>query len=144
MFIHLTDDAAVAPQLAPADMAEAAARGFTVIVNNRPDGEERDQPACATMRAAAEKAGLAYTAIPVDQSGFGRDQVDAMAAVLADAPGPVLAFCRSGTRSAHLWALAEASRGKDPDSLIAAAAAGGYDLRALGAALRQLSAAARP
>ena len=130
MFIRLTESVAVAGQIAPVDIATAAAQGFTAIVNNRPDGEDFGQPPCAEMRAAAVAAGVAYTAIPVSH-GFTRAQVTDMAAVLDAATGPVLAFCRSGTRSTNLWALAEASRGGDADAIIAAAASGGYDVTSL-------------
>ncbi len=130
MFIRLTDSVAVAGQIAPEDIADAAAAGFTTIVNNRPDGEDAGQPADADLRAAAAAAGLAYTALPV-ANGFSREQVSAMAAVLDGATGPVLAFCRSGTRSTNLWALAEASRGGDTDTIVAAAANGGYDISGL-------------
>ncbi len=130
MFIRLTESVAVAGQIAPVDIATAVAQGFTTIVNNRPDGEEFGQPPCAEMRAAAVAAGVGYTAIPVGH-GFTRVQVSDMAAVLAAATGPVLAFCRSGTRSTNLWALAEASRGGDADAIIAAAASGGYDVSSL-------------
>lgn len=137
MFIKLTDRVSVAGQLAPEAMAEAAAQGFATIVNNRPDGEAPDQPPGEAMRAAAEAAGLAYVAIPVDHTGFRPEQVEAMAAALEH--GPVLAFCRSGTRSANLWALAEAKRGGDPHAIVAAAAGGRYDVSGLLPALKQLS-----
>jgi uncharacterized protein (TIGR01244 family) len=130
VFIRLTESVAVAGEIAPADIAIAAAQGFTTIVNNRPDGEDYGQPTCADMRAAAVAAGVSYTAIPVGH-GFTREQVTEMAAVLTAATGPVLAFCRSGTRSSNLWALAEASRGGDADAIIAAAASGGYDVAGL-------------
>ncbi len=130
MFIRLTDSVAVAGQIAPDDVAAAAAAGFTTIVNNRPDDEEPGQPADADLRAAAAAAGVGYTALPVAH-GFSREQVTAMAAVLDAATGPVLAFCRSGTRSTNLWALAEASRGGDADTIVAAAARGGYDVAGL-------------
>lgn len=126
MFIRLTDTIAVAGQLAPADLYAAAAAGYRHVVNNRPDGEEPGQPASAAMAAAAATAGLTYAAIPVDHHGLTPAQVDAMAATLAAATGPVLAFCRSGTRSTHLWALAAAAGGGDPDAIIAAAARGGF------------------
>ena len=136
MFIRLTEAVSVAGQLAPEAMAEAAAQGFATIVNNRPDGEAPGQPAGAEIEAAARAAGLSYVAIPVDHSGFRADQVEAMAAALEN--GPVLAFCRSGTRSANLWALAEARRGGDPEAIVAAAAAGRYDVSGLMPVLRQL------
>ena len=139
MFIRLTDSISVAPQIAPEDCAVARAQGFVSIVNNRPDGEAAGQPACAAMRAAAEAAGLRYLAIPIDHMGFGMSQIDAMAAELEDAGGPVLAFCRSGTRSTNLWALAEARRGGDPDAIVAAAEGGGYDVSGLLPTLRKLA-----
>lgn len=140
MFIRLTDAVSVAGQIGPADIATAAASGFTSVVNNRPDNEEPGQPSCADMRAAAAAAGIAYTAIPVDHRGFDMAQVAAMAAVLDAAAGPVLAFCRSGTRSANLWALAEAKRGGDADTIITAAASGRYDVSGLRATLAGLAA----
>lgn len=140
MFIRLTDAVAVAGQIAPGDIAAAAAAGFVHIVNNRPDGEEHGQPADAEMHAAAVAAGLGYTAIPVDHHGLSLEQVSEMAAVLDDANGPILAFCRSGTRSANLWALAEAQRGGDPDTIVAAAASGRYDVSGLRPALEGLAA----
>ena len=140
MFIRLTSTISVAPQIAPADCAAARAQGFTAIVNNRPDDEVHGQPACAFMRAAAEAAGLRYTAIPVDHSGLSMAQVEAMAAALDAADGPLLAYCRSGTRSTNLWALAEAKRGGDPDAIVAAAADGGYDVSGMLPMLRQLAA----
>ena len=125
---RIDDRISVAPQIQPEDVAEIAAAGFTAIVNNRPDEEESGQPSGAEIRAAAEAAGLAYSEIPVTQSGFSHPQIDAMAAALAASPGPVLAYCRSGTRSCNLWALAAAKDGGHPDTLSAKAAATGYDL----------------
>jgi uncharacterized protein (TIGR01244 family) len=79
----------------------------------------------------------------VTHAGFSGSQVDAMAAILADAPRPLLAYCRSGTRSTLLWALAEAQRGSDPDALADAAAAAGYDLAPVRLAMDALAARAR-
>ena len=128
MIRPITPNVSVAPQIAPGDIPAIKAAGFTAIVNNRPDGEEPGQPSGDAIRAAAENAGLAYTAIPVTHAGFSHPQLDAMAAALAAAGGPVLAFCRSGTRSCNLWALAEAKAGGDPAALIDQAGAAGYDL----------------
>ena len=125
---RITPDVSVAPQIAPEDIAAIKAAGFLAIVNNRPDGEEPGQPSGDAIRVAAEDAGLAYTAIPVTGAGFAHPQLDAMAAALAAAPGPVLAYCRSGTRSCNLWALAEAKAGGDPAALTDQAGAAGYDL----------------
>jgi uncharacterized protein (TIGR01244 family) len=125
---RIDDSISVAPQIAPEDVPALAASGFRAIVNNRPDGEDLGQPEGEAVRAAAEAAGLAYTAIPVTHAGFSAAQVEAMAGAIEAAGGPVLAYCRSGTRSCNLWALAQASRGGDPDALTAKAAGAGYDL----------------
>ena len=122
---------AVAPQIRPEDVPAIAAAGYVAIVNNRPDGEEAGQPAGDAIRAAAEAAGLAYTAIPVTQAGFSLAQVQAMIGALEGANGPVLAYCRSGTRSCNLWALAGAGLGEDADTLTAKAAGAGYDIAGL-------------
>jgi uncharacterized protein (TIGR01244 family) len=128
MFSRVTDQLQVSPQIGLAEVAEAAAQGVTLIVNNRPEGESDDQTPGTEIEAAARAAGLAYVAIPVTHAGFSAPQVTAMADALNSASGPVLAYCRSGTRSTLLWALAEASAGGDPDALTNMAAKAGYDL----------------
>lgn len=136
---RIDETISVAPQIAPEQVAEIARAGFRGIVNNRPDGEEPGQPAGEAIRAAAEAAGLRYAAIPVTPGGIAPDQVEAMAAALDAAEGPVLAFCRSGTRSTNLWALARAQRGDDPATLVARAAGAGYDLSGIRPLLDRLS-----
>jgi uncharacterized protein (TIGR01244 family) len=141
--IHRIDDTiSVAPQIAPGELGEIAEDGFALVINNRPDHEEHGQPDGAAIAEAARAAGLDYVAIPVTPGGFSAAQVEAMAAALGGAKGPVLAFCRSGTRSTNLWALAEASQGVDPDELIAKAAAAGYDLSGIRPTLAALAARA--
>jgi uncharacterized protein (TIGR01244 family) len=128
MFRTLTDDILVSPQIDTDAVAQAAALGVTLIVNNRPEGESEDQISGAEIEAAARGAGLDYVAIPITHAGFSQPQVEAMAAALEKAEGKILAYCRSGTRSTLLWALAEASQGSDPDALTEVAAAAGYDV----------------
>ena len=128
MFRQLTDQVFVSPQINLAEVAEAAAQGVTLIINNRPEGESDDQVSGAEIETAAHAAGMDYAAIPVTHAGFSQWQMEAMAKALGEASGPVLAYCRSGTRSTLLWALAEASRGRNPGVLAAQAAAAGYDL----------------
>jgi len=135
----LNESISVAPQILPDDLPAIAAAGFKAVVNNRPDGEEAGQPSDALIRAAAEAAGLAYHAVPVGHAGIRQDQLDAMTAALVAADGPVLAFCRSGTRSCHLWALAAAQAGRNPALLQAQAAAAGYDLAPLRPSLDRLA-----
>lgn len=137
---RLDDTISVAPQIAPQDLAAIKAAGFVAVVNNRPDREEPGQPDGDTIRAATEAAGLAYHAIPVGQDGLTPALLAATAAVLADAGGPVLAYCRSGTRSCNLWALAAAQRGEAADALTAKAAGAGYDLTGLRGVLDRLAA----
>lgn len=131
MFRTLDPSISVFGQIEPEDVAAAKAQGFAMIVNNRPDDEQSGQPAGAAIEAAARDAGLGYVAIPVDHSGFSEWQVAAMADALQKADGPVLAFCRSGTRSTYLWALARHSLGDDGETLIAKAAGAGYDLSSI-------------
>ncbi|WP_374540625.1 TIGR01244 family sulfur transferase [Sphingorhabdus sp.] len=128
MFRKLTDNIYASPQIGLAEVAEAARLGVRLIVNNRPEGESEDQIAGAEIEAAARAAGIDYVAIPVTHSGFSEPQVKAMAKALDGAGGPVLAYCRSGTRSTLLWALSEASQGGDPDALTNMAAKAGYDI----------------
>lgn len=139
MIRKINDRLSVAPQIDPADVVEAARAGFVAIINNRPDNEEAGQPDSDAVRAVAETLGLAYHAIPVTMGNMSASHVEAMRQALDAANGPVLAFCRSGTRSTNLWALAEASRGENPAGLIEAAAAAGYDLNGIRPVLDQLS-----
>jgi uncharacterized protein (TIGR01244 family) len=127
-FRRLTENVLVSPQLALEDIAAAATAGIAMIVNNRPDGEEPDAPQGADISAAAAVAGLNYVAIPIGHSGFSEPQVDAMITALEQAEGPILAYCRSGTRSTFLWALAAAKQGEEPDSIARIAMQAGYDV----------------
>jgi len=127
-FRQLTENVLVSPQLALEDVAAAAALGVGLIVNNRPDGEEPSAPQGDEIAAAAAAAGMNYVAIPIGHAGFSEPQVNAMIDALEQAEGPILAYCRSGTRSTLLWALAQAKLGMAPDAIAAAAAQAGYDI----------------
>ena len=105
---QVAPDFCVAPQLAPAAMAEAAAAGFRSVVNNRPDFEHGpDQPTHADIQAAAQAAGLDYRFLPVDGGYQSPEEAAAMARLLAELPRPLLLFCRSGARSTRLFMLAQ-------------------------------------
>ena len=143
MSFRMLDEAvSVAPQISVAEVAQAAAAGFVGIINNRPDGEAPDEPQGAEIAAAAQAAGLTYTAILIGHGGFSQPQVDAMVAELSAADGPLLAYCRSGTRSTLLWSLARAKLGDAPADLHAKADRAGYDLSPVAALIDML--AARP
>lgn len=118
---------AVAPQLFPAEIPALAERGFVALICNRPDGEERDQPTVAQLRDAAEASGLAFHHIPVSGGAFPPAAVAAFAAVRRGTQGPVLAFCRTGTRSIVLDTLANPEE-IAPSERINRAAKAGYDL----------------
>jgi len=122
------------------DMAEAAARGVTLAINNRPDHEETGQWNSTDLEEAARAAGLDYVHIPVGTE-FTADKVSALGDALAGAEGRVLVFCKSGTRSAYLWALARAREGAVPEALAANAARAGYNLRPLMSWLQKAGAA---
>jgi uncharacterized protein (TIGR01244 family) len=129
-FVSLDPRTLVSGQIAAGDIAAAAGEGVTLIVNNRPDGEEPGQPPSAVIEAAARAAGVGYRHLPVS-GGIAPDQVAALAEVLAANAGKALLFCRSGTRSTYLWALAQSKLGGDPDEIVVGAAAAGYDVRSL-------------
>jgi len=131
MFRKIDDSISVAAQISTDDVSDAAAQGFAMIINNRPEQEEPGQPSGEAIREAARAAGLAYVAIPITHGGFSANQVDAMRDALDTARGPVLAFCRSGTRSTFCWALAKGSTGEDPDELARKAANAGYDISSI-------------
>jgi sulfide:quinone oxidoreductase len=127
---QLTQNLLVSPQLAIADVAAAAAHGVRSIINNRPNGEAPDQPSSAEIEAAAAAAGLDYRHIPV-VPGHIRDQdVAAFGAAISELDSPILAFCRTGNRSASLWALS-APVDRPSSDLLSTARAAGYDLDGL-------------
>ena len=130
-FRQLSNKIWASPQISAKDIANASKLGFALVVNNRPDGESDDQPEGASIEAAAIANGMTYCAIPITHAGFSDSQVAQMADALESANGPVLAYCRSGTRSTFLWSLAQAKLGRDLEELTAAAAAAGYDLSSI-------------
>ncbi|MFU0506600.1 protein tyrosine phosphatase family protein [Pseudaminobacter sp. NGMCC 1.201702] len=102
----------VGPQLTAKDISRAKSQGFAAIINNRPDGEEPGQPSAAENRSVAEGEELAYTNIPVTAGEISESQVRAFQVALTQADGPVLAHCKTGTRSATLYAIGEVLDGR--------------------------------
>lgn len=140
-FIPLRPDFSVSRQIAAADVADAAAEGYTLIVNNRPDGEMFGQPKGAEIEAAARAAGIAYVHIPVDGGGLSMDHISALKNAIKEAGGKTLAYCASGTRSAYLQAFLAAAEGRAADEIIAEAAAAGFDISGARRTLEALKAA---
>ena len=128
MIRQLDDKTSAAGQIRPEDVAGLAERGVTLLVNNRPDGEEPDQPAAADIEAAANAAGIAYRHVPILR-GIGPADVEAMQQALrAAGEGRVVAFCRSGTRSALTWALAMRAEGRSRDEIEQQVTAAGFNV----------------
>jgi sulfide:quinone oxidoreductase len=129
-FKSLTPSLSVSPQLREADVAQAARDGFRSIISNRPDGEDAGQLSAAQMETLAAAHGMGFAHVPAVAGQISDADVALMADALARLDGPVLAFCRSGTRSTTLWALTQAGR-QPADAIIQTAAAAGHDLTAL-------------
>lgn len=124
---QITPDYAVSPQIDPADLAEIAAQGFRTVICNRPDGENPVDLQASVMAEAAAAAGLNFVVHPVVHTALTPDVIDTQRSAIEAGPGPVLAYCASGTRSTIVWMLGQA--GSLPsDQLIALAAGAGYQL----------------
>ena len=129
-FKRLSASFSAAPQLTQADVASAAQAGFGAIIDNRPDGEEPGQPSSTEMAAIAKQHGLGFVHIPITPGEFTEADVVRTKAALAETPGPVLGYCRSGARAVTMWALAQVGEASS-ESLLKAAAEAGYDLSAI-------------
>ena len=134
----VTDLFAVAPQIDEDDFAQIADAGFRLVINNRPDGETFGQMSSARAEQAAIAYGLDYVAIPVI-GGPTPDAVTTLSDILENRDDPILAYCRSGTRSCTLWTMAAVKAGLEtPETAINKAREAGYDLSPLANALAQL------
>ena len=107
---QLDDKVLVSGQIRPDEVATLRTQGVTLIVNNRPDGEEPGQPLGVEIEQAAMAAGIDYRSVPIIR-GIGPADADAMRDAISSSPGKVLAFCRSGTGSGLAWALARNDEG---------------------------------
>ena len=123
----LTPNVTVLAQPSVAQISELADRGYRSIIGNRPEGESADQPEWNDLKAAATARGMEAVQIPVVASAITAADIDAFTEALERLPKPIAAFCRTGTRSALLWALANQAS-LTVDERIAIAAKEGYDL----------------
>jgi uncharacterized protein (TIGR01244 family) len=135
---ELAPGLSAAGKLDRGDIEALASAGVRTIINNRPDDEEQGQLSAADARRVAEAHSIAYHHIPVTAASLSRADVDAFARVLASAEQPIVAHCRSGTRSTLLWALSRMREGADPFALVAEAARYGIDIAALPAIATRL------
>lgn len=125
-FAEITPRYCVAPQIDPADAAAIREAGFTDVICNRPDEEVGPGQVAAEVEAALAAEGIGFHLNPVRNGGLTEAEVARQAEILSGAEGRVLAYCRSGTRSAIVWALGEPEM--PAAEIIAAAAHAGYDL----------------
>ena len=123
----ISDSLTVSPQIIVADIPELARQGYRAIICNRPDGEGADQPTFEEISAAAKSAGMEAAYVPVVAGKVQDADADAFGDAMRELPGPVLAYCRTGTRSATLWSLAEADTLGTAEVLSRTKAAG-YDM----------------
>lgn len=136
--IELAPGLSAAGALGPAEIEALAASGVRTLINNRPDNEDPGQLPAAEAQRLAAAHGIAYHHIPVTAASLSRADLAAFAAVLRSASQPIVAHCRSGTRSTLLWALMQLEEGADPGTLIAQAARQGIDIAALPAVAMRL------
>ena len=130
MVHELDETTLVAGQIAPADVAALKARGVTMIVNNRPDGEDVGQPTSAEIEAAARDAGVDYRHVPIAR-GMGPSDVEAMRDAMHAAgkrAGKLFAYCRTGNRSALAWAVAKSEDGTSRAELERCVGEAGFNL----------------
>ena len=128
MFKQLDHKTLVCGQISAADIAEAKRLGVTMIINNRPDGEDPGQPTSAEISAAAAEAGIAYRHVPIAR-GMGPTDVEAMRDAMHETgEGKLLAYCRSGNRSTLAWAVAKREDGTSREELETCAEAAGFSL----------------
>ena len=127
MIRQLGEKVLVSGQVAPDEVSGLAEQGVTVLVNNRPDGEEAGQPLASEIEAAAAAAGISYRFVPIIR-GIGPADVEEMQRALRDAEGgKMLAFCRSGTRSALAVGLAQHQEGASAQEVQQRLLSAGFD-----------------
>ena len=126
-FNTITEAVTASPQVCPDDLTAIREAGYRAVICNRPDGEAADQPTFEEIEAAANKAGLEARYLPIVAGKVSDEDAAAFEAALTELPGPVLAYCRTGTRSATLWSLASADR-LDPSEILSRTKAAGYDM----------------
>lgn len=130
MFRKLVDDYAVAPQISADLLPAIAEAGYRTVIDNRPDAEIPPPEASDVMAEAARAAGLAFVYNPVSGGMLTPENIATQARAIAEAEGPVLAYCRSGNRSAIVWAFAMAGR-LPTEEIVRRVEAAGYPIAQL-------------
>jgi len=133
----LTDDLYVSAQINPEDLHRLATLGFRSVISNRPDSEAEEQPAFSEISREAHRNGMEVRYIPVTSSKLAEEDVCAFRSALCVLPKPILAYCRTGTRSTFLWALSEAPD-RPMSEIVSRASAAGYDLKNIESRLQSI------
>ena len=136
--MELAPGLAAAGALSADNIEALAAAGVKTIINNRPDGEDPGQLSADEARALCAKHGIAYHHIPFVAATLTRTDIDAFEQAVATGPQPIVAHCRSGTRSTMVWALTRLRHGDDPAALVSLGARNGVDISALPALAAKL------
>ncbi len=133
---QITASYTVCPQISPLDIPAIVEAGFTTIINNRPDIEIPVEVQSATMRIAAEAAGLTFIDLPLTHDTMHSENIARQMQIVAEASGPVFAYCATGTRCTVIWCLGQAGK-MEPCDIIETAAQAGYDMSLLEPRLAQ-------
>jgi sulfide:quinone oxidoreductase len=139
MSVRVNEDLAVSVQIACDQLEDLAKQGVTLLICNRPDGEEPNQPNFSEIQTRAAAVGIEALYQPVIPGQISDQAIVEFGNALLTANGKVLAYCRTGTRSITLWALSQAREGQNVDELLQAARDAGYDLAGIRDRLDQLS-----
>ncbi|WP_425072374.1 TIGR01244 family sulfur transferase [Sagittula sp. S175] len=126
-FRKINDDITVSPQITVEHLKEIADAGYRSIMCNRPDGEGADQPTFDEISAAAQALGLQTAYLPIVSGKVTDEAAEEFGKTMKALPGPMFAYCRTGTRSATLWSLSQAKTLPTSD-ILAATKAAGYDM----------------
>jgi len=134
---QITQNFSVAPQIQPEDVAALAEAGFRSIICNRPDGEDYGQSDCCDIEAQARAAGMEFLMLPISSGVVTQEAAQGFRKALDTMPGPILAYCRSGTRCTMLWTIAQFDQ-LPADEIVSKTGSAGYDMSGLVAQLKQM------
>ncbi|MGB0843745.1 MAG: TIGR01244 family sulfur transferase [Alphaproteobacteria bacterium] len=135
----INDQISVGPQIELAEMQALSDAGFKSVILNRPNNEEDGQPSFAEEQEAAEAVGMVAQHIPMRPGHMTDDAIVAFAKAMDDLPKPIFAHCKSGLRSAMLWAFSQAHNGSEPKAILQAIKDAGYDMPGIEPHLTELS-----
>ena len=126
-FRALSPRFSVAAHIEAGDLLKARAEGFHTVINNRPDEEQGVTFASKEAGSLARTNELEFIYLPTENHLIYRDEtIERFIGALEGQSGPVLAYCKSGTRCTILWALA-ASRFQPAEQVFHHLMANGFE-----------------